>query len=360
MANGWDGADPAAQFDAGEDYELGDEYRAEVDVTITHVRIWHSGVGTVVGREARIWSLGGAVLKTITIDDTLPAGWTEYAVPGGLDLLAGNSVRVSYEVYERYGFTAGGFPNPSADGAVTAMSGRFSTAAGTFPVTESAAFFGVDIVYSLGAGGNTAPTLSDLELADDGLDVTATVTAVDAQDDPGDMSYLWEWGDGSTTTTGEPTANHTYADGGLYAVLVTVTDTGGLKDSIAAPLVLVDPLVGPYPQADVRAELAAALTAMGNGIRGHVYRPAAIRPGDAWPTLGPAERADGDAWMSTWQITVCVPTGDRAASEWFDQHIALILDGLKAALYVTGYQPVALPTNGGGDLFAVQILGQRE
>jgi hypothetical protein len=59
-------------------------------------------------------------------------------------------------------------------------------------------------------------------------EVAATVTA------------QWDWGDGnvSSTSGGVLSSSHTYSNPGLYAVMVTVTDAGGLQDSAAQPVSL--------------------------------------------------------------------------------------------------------------------------
>lgn len=41
------------------------------------------------------------------------------------------------------------------------------------------------------------------------------------------VEYQWDFGDGTTTTTTDPTTSHSYADGGTYFVLLTVIDNEG-------------------------------------------------------------------------------------------------------------------------------------
>ena len=51
-----------------------------------------------------------------------------------------------------------------------------------------------------------------------------------AEDPDGDdMTYLWNFGDGITTTALVP-GNHTYTDSGTYTVTFTVTDSNGAAD----------------------------------------------------------------------------------------------------------------------------------
>jgi YVTN family beta-propeller protein len=40
-------------------------------------------------------------------------------------------------------------------------------------------------------------------------------------------TFEWDFGDGTTATTTEPTATHTYAIAGSYPVTVTLTSSGG-------------------------------------------------------------------------------------------------------------------------------------
>jgi len=76
---------------------------------------------------------------------------------------------------------------------------------------------------------NTAPT-ARLTRSLDGATVTATASA---SSDPDDniARYEWNWGDGSTETTQDPTRQHTYpANGNTYVIQVTVVDADGLQD----------------------------------------------------------------------------------------------------------------------------------
>lgn len=61
--------------------------------------------------------------------------------------------------------------------------------------------------------------------------LTATFNASAAHDSDGTVArYAWDFGDGHTDTTAGPTASHTYAQPGDYAVTLTVTDDEGCSD----------------------------------------------------------------------------------------------------------------------------------
>ncbi len=230
MANGWDGADPNAQDDgAATTYELATRYLANADITITGIRVWSGFSNNVANRNARLWQTDGTLLVTEDIDDTLPLGWTTYTLTDPIDVLNGESIDVSYSATRYYGFVGGGYPNDSADDNVTATAGRFAEVHGTFPTTGTASFYGIDIIYDV-TGANQAPEITGLTTLQ--TDMTVQATAVVTDETPATVTLNWNWGDGTSTTTGGGvlTADHTYSAAGLYAIVVTATDAGGLTD----------------------------------------------------------------------------------------------------------------------------------
>ncbi len=93
-------------------------------------------------------------------------------------------------------------------------------------------------------GGPTPPVITALSATVNHSSATATVTAEDAQGLTG-ADYVYDWGDGSSPTVASVnTASHTYTASGLYAVLVTVTDSSGLSDSAATAIEIVVPTGG--------------------------------------------------------------------------------------------------------------------
>lgn len=273
MSNGWAGADPTQTDDgSGATYELGVKFRADLDVSITGVRIWHgASSNTVAGRTARLWTTGGSSLATKVVDDSLPPGWTAYSFAAPVARSAGDEFVISYGTRQYYGAVAGGYPAPSADAAVTALAGYFVETIGTFPTNLSSAFYGVDIVYDI-AADNLPPSVT-LAVTPGPLSVSAVATVTD---DAPVSQYAWEWGDGQTSTTATGAASHNYASPGLYPVLVTVTDAGGLKDAAAA-VAVVRGAGGGAKLSQIAVEVAERL-ALIDGLHAYSYAPGAIVP----------------------------------------------------------------------------------
>jgi len=76
--------------------------------------------------------------------------------------------------------------------------------------------------------GNAAPTARFTASCSK---ANCTFDASSSTDDSGIVSYAWNFGDGSTMTSGSPGATHTYGAKGSYSMTVTltVTDAAGLK-----------------------------------------------------------------------------------------------------------------------------------
>jgi hypothetical protein len=94
-----------------------------------------------------------------------------------------------------------------------------------------------------GSLGNSPPT-ADFDVVSNGLDATFSDRSIDI--DGSIVAYLWDFGDGSATSS-DASPLHTYPAPGSYTVSVTVTDDGGLSASYgkivrfsAPPIALVN------------------------------------------------------------------------------------------------------------------------
>jgi PKD repeat protein len=128
---------------------------------------------------------------------------------------------------------------------------------------------------------NVAPSLTSMTgpaTGDEGSDLSFAATA----DDPGladlpDLSFTWDFGDGTPTETGE-TIDHAFSDEGTYTVTVVVDDADGGTD--------VDALV--VDIANVAPEITSSAPAYASEAVLWSYQAVAIDPGDdvlTW-TLG--------------------------------------------------------------------------
>lgn len=109
-----------------------------------------------------------------------------------------------------------------------------------------------------------------------------------------------------------------------------------------------------------RDAIATAMTAI--GLHGFVYRPALVREGDCWPLWAGASRGEGPLWAGlthVWTVTIALSADERAASDWIDDHLDLIMDALTPVMAVDSFEPAALPTEA-GDLLALTITGRTE
>jgi len=114
------------------------------------------------------------------------------------------------------------YPNVVASGGKTLIAGSI--------VRNDASFANYRIGYDLyGAGGNNWPvaTASANPAAGD-VPLSVGFSSAGSTDPGGTVaSYLWDFGDGSTSTAANP--NHSYTVGGPYVATLTVTDNGGAK-----------------------------------------------------------------------------------------------------------------------------------
>jgi PKD repeat protein len=102
------------------------------------------------------------------------------------------------------------------------------------------------------APANVAPNAVATVVAASGVaPFTASFSSSGSSDSDGTIaSYLWSFGDGTTSTSANPT--HTYTTAGTYSVSLRVTDNDGATDTsplgsvitVAAPVIVTPPVTG--------------------------------------------------------------------------------------------------------------------
>jgi hypothetical protein len=105
--------------------------------------------------------------------------------------------------------------------------------------------------------------------------------------------------------------------------------------------------------ANFRTDAAAALGTVPD-VHGYSKRPSTPAEGNAWPLLGPLDRAQGTAFMATWLVRVILPQDEDAASAWLDVHWPLLFYALSPYGFVQRAVPVMLEA-AGGNLYALEI-----
>lgn len=301
MSNIWHGSDPSPVGDAG-DYELGSVVQALTAVTLNGIRVWSpANAVSRTNRRGHVWSMTGTLLATITMTDALASGWTTHTLSSPMSLDAGDFVVISYESSGNYGATAAalsGDSHVSTDGAMAfpasqavLVAGSSTTGNGRFNETPASApnssfnhtFYGVDADYVAAAG--TAPTVTGLTLSGNALEATATITATDPEGLAG-ATYAVDWGDGATSSGAGTSYSHTYATGGIKAVLASVTDSTGLVGYRAGAVSLV---AGTAPTiAQIMAGIETRLNTI-TGLRVMAYTADQINPPQATVGVPPVE-----------------------------------------------------------------------
>jgi hypothetical protein len=109
---------------------------------------------------------------------------------------------------------------------------------------------------------------------------------------------------------------------------------------------------------DTRVAIAAALDTV-QGLTGTPRRPKLVTAGAAWPQWGGSERADGGAFLVTWNILVVLPAQEQDADEFVDDRLDDLYDAIQPVAHITGYQPAQLQTSE-GDLYALMITARSE
>jgi len=231
MTNGWSGPDPGMSNNGGVDLELSTRFTVHADITVTGIRVYYSTVETLAGRNAIFWE-GGVNVLTVDIDDvTAGTGWKTYNLGVPRHYVAGQRFDLSHGTRNKFPEvtpTNAAFPRDSSDGAVTAAYGHYTTALGTLPNNASDSFYGIDIVFTNNTPAvNTNPIVLGMSVGVAGTTVTASVNISD--ETPASVTIVWDWGDGTTTSTGAgvTSAQHTYTANGTYAILATATDAQG-------------------------------------------------------------------------------------------------------------------------------------
>ena len=131
----------------GSTWEQSVRFTTSVNGKITHIRFYKAPgeTGTHMGR---IWSDTGVKLAEVTFTTETASGLQTQELPTPLQITAGTTYRVSYNVNSFGGKIWNGLSSPISNGVLTALGGVYSTPAGSFPNTGSTSNFYADVLFS--------------------------------------------------------------------------------------------------------------------------------------------------------------------------------------------------------------------
>jgi len=108
-------------------------------------------------------------------------------------------------------------------------------------------------VGTTGRGVNVPPTAAFTSSVDE---LTANLDGTSSTDAVGSIArWAWDFGDGSAPATGA-TTTHTYAAGGIYQVVLTVTDDQGLTSAVTHPVTVAAPVPNAAPTASFTSSVS--------------------------------------------------------------------------------------------------------
>jgi PKD repeat protein len=99
----------------------------------------------------------------------------------------------------------------------------------------------------------------------------STVLGWDGNENPPIVNYVWNFGDGNTTSGNYPTITHTYTAAGSYTVILNVTDASGFTSDVAYTVTVQSKLLGDINGDGVVNILDAILLANAFGSHGPNY-----------------------------------------------------------------------------------------
>ena len=213
-----------------------------------------SGTGATT---SHTYEANGAFTVSLTVtDDDGATGSTQQEV--SVEALNDPPVAAINVSCEELVCSFNGLGSSDSDGEITAYAWSFGDGA-TGSDAEATHTYSSAGVYSVTLtvtddDGDTGEATQDVTVALDNMapeaamDVTCTglvceFDGTESSDPDGTItSYTWDFGDGETST--DATANHTFEGTGSYSVSLTVTDDGGLSDTVTE---VVDVVEGNQP-----------------------------------------------------------------------------------------------------------------
>ena len=153
-------------------------------------------------------------------------------------------------------------------------------AAGTYTVTlevtdaaGASHSTSTDVTVSL-PGENQAPTAA---FSFNCLSLDCTFTNESTDPNAGDvLTYVWDFGDGNTSTEEDPTYSYTVTTADTFTVSLTATDAAGLENTVSQEVIVAPPAICEGASCDLtlqaNATVTVTLTSVGCTAEGNTLR----------------------------------------------------------------------------------------
>ncbi|GEM_PF-6941616 len=173
-------------------------------------------------------------------------------------------------------------------------------------------------------GGNNPPTISSCNLGASSVIVGNTATINYAITDPEGDSYtvIVNWGDGTTSTGLQSSANHAYSAAGTFSVSITATDSKGLSSTRTCGTITVTPAGGNNPPVIPSCSMSSSSITVGTALSltyavsdpdGDTFT-ATVNWGDGSTTSGTATSASHSYSSTGTFSTTVIATDSKGAS----------------------------------------------
>ena len=117
----------------------------------------------------------------------------------------------------------------SLDASLTARDSTYYNAKRLAQMSMNDKIYAVRIIEEVSGAGAVTPPVAQFDYTAVALEVTFINNCYDVNGLA--LTYLWEFGDGQTSTSKDPV--HTYASAGTRITRLTITNSGGAKSSTA-------------------------------------------------------------------------------------------------------------------------------
>jgi hypothetical protein len=140
---------------------------------------------------------------------------------------------------------------------------------------------------------------------------------IDADGD--DMTYAWDFGDGSPVDTSGPVANHSYSPG-KFILKLTVTDEAGLTDESTLSVDVVAPINPPVLQPELPRDVTGPVVTVGK-----------IKPNKKGTTLNTKVTCPTTETKCTITLSYTARTGKTGKAKKYAKDVTVQLVGGKSA-----------------------------